>query len=55
MREDITYCSNKECSNISCERHPKNIRRVMLHSFADLEGTEYCSKEEDQYKNQGRL
>lgn len=51
MQEDKTYCANTECTNISCGRNPKNIRRVMLHSFADLEGTEYCSKEEETCRN----
>lgn len=45
MQEDITYCANTECKNISCDRNPKNIRQPMLHSFTDLEDTEYCQKE----------
>lgn len=51
MQEDITYCSNTECKNISCDRNLKNIRQPMLHSFAELEGTEYCKKGEETCRN----
>lgn len=46
MQEDITYCANIECENISCDRNLKNIRQPIPHSFAALEGTEYCEKGE---------
>lgn len=45
--DDITWCSNKKCTRMTCERNPKNIRPSVIqkeYSFADLEGTIYCSK-----------
>ena len=45
MSEDMTFCMNKECAMKKCVRHPKHIKRHDIpHSFADLEGTEYCIK-----------
>lgn len=52
MQEDITYCANTECRYTSCDRNPQNIRQPMLHSFAELEGTEYCQKGEKTCRNQ---
>ena len=51
MQEDITYCANTKCENISCDRNPKNIRQPIPHSFAALEGTEYCKKGERACRN----
>lgn len=51
MQEDITYCANTKCKNISCDRNPQNIRQPMLHSFAELEGTEYCENGEGICRN----
>lgn len=42
--EDITYCMNKKCKIMKCERNPKHIRELKPHSFAYLEDTEYCEK-----------
>lgn len=53
MQEDITYCANIECENISCDRNLKNIRQPIPHSFAALEGTEYCQYQEGE-KNETR-
>lgn len=45
MSEDKTYCSHDECDFINrCDRHPKRIEQLILHSIADLEYTEYCCK-----------
>lgn len=32
--EDITFCANKGCRDLKCERNPKNIRLLIPHSFA---------------------
>lgn len=32
--EDITFCANKSCSNMKCERNPKHIKLLIPHSFA---------------------
>lgn len=32
--EDITFCANKGCPNMKCERNPKHIRLPISHSFA---------------------
>ena len=42
--EDITYCMNRECKVMKCERNPKNIKEMKPHSFASLEDTDYCEK-----------
>ena len=42
--EDITYCMNKTCNIIKCERNPKHIKEMKPHSFAYLEDTDYCEK-----------
>lgn len=44
--DDITWCMNRNCKVMKCERNPKHIRYPRNHSFAILEGTEYCMKEE---------
>ena len=47
--DDITYCDNRRCNLKSCERHPRRIRLAPVtktFSFAHLEGTEFCIKEE---------
>lgn len=51
MQEDITYCVNTDCKNIDCDRNPQNIKQSIPHSFADLEGTEYCKKGERACRN----
>lgn len=42
--EDITWCMNKYCTVTKCERNPKHIKQMKSHSFAYLEGTDYCEK-----------
>lgn len=32
--EDITFCANKGCTDMKCERNPKHIRLLIPHSFA---------------------
>ena len=32
--EDITFCANRGCKDMKCERNPKNIRLPIPHSFA---------------------
>ena len=45
MSKDMTFCANKKCAMKNCKRHPNNITSFdTLHSFADLDGTEYCAK-----------
>lgn len=44
MSEDITFCFS-ECESMKCFRNKKHIKLQMPHSFADLEGTDYCIKE----------
>lgn len=45
MSTDITYCTNKKCNYKMCKRHPNCVKSsIVLHSFADLDGTEYCIK-----------
>ena len=53
MSEDMTFCINKECILKKCARHSKHIKRHdILHSFADLEDTEYCIKTCGEFKLQ---
>lgn len=40
--EDITFCTNKKCKYMKCDRNPKHIKQLIPHSFADYDGTEYC-------------
>jgi hypothetical protein len=35
--EDITFCANKGCPDMKCERNPKHIRLLIPHSFALFE------------------
>lgn len=32
--EDITFCANKGCASMKCERNPKHIKLQIPHSFA---------------------
>ena len=32
--EDITFCANKGCTVVRCERNPKHIHLLIPHSFA---------------------
>lgn len=32
--EDITFCANKACTDMKCERNPRHIRLPIPHSFA---------------------
>ena len=33
--EDITFCGNMDCADMSCHRNPKHIRMIDIpHSFA---------------------
>lgn len=32
--EDITFCANKGCPDMKCERNPKHIWLNIPHSFA---------------------
>ena len=37
MSEDMTFCSNFECTKTTCKRNQKNIKQYWLdHSFADF-------------------
>lgn len=47
MTEDITYCSRSNCCYLRCERNHKHIKQSVPHSFAELEGTNYCYKERE--------
>lgn len=49
--EDITFCFNRKCTYKKCFRNPKNIKQMIPHSFAFLEGTDHCPKKEKQEKN----
>lgn len=43
MSEDITYCANWGCKVTRCKRNRANVKhRELLHSYAWLEGTEFC-------------
>lgn len=43
MSEDITFCDNQKCKVTRCFRNPKNIKHFEIpHSFASLEGSDYC-------------
>ena len=35
--EDITFCANKACPSMKCERNPKHIRLTIPHSFGLFE------------------
>ena len=45
--KDITLCINDLCSRIWCERNPVHAVPDRLHSYAWLEGTEYCIKNKE--------
>lgn len=32
--EDITFCANRKCGDLKCERNLKRIRLPIPHSFA---------------------
>lgn len=33
--DDITFCANKKCGDVNCQRNPKNIKHIDIpHSFA---------------------
>ena len=32
--EDITFCANRSCNRMTCERNPKHIKHLLQHSFA---------------------
>lgn len=43
MSEDMTYCANWDCKVTRCRRNRANVKhRELLHSYAWLEGTEFC-------------
>jgi len=44
MTEDITYCTKQNCGYLRCERNQKHIKLPIPHSYAKLEGTEFCYK-----------
>ena len=44
MTEDITYCTKQNCGYLRCERNLKHIKLPIPHSYAKLEGTEFCYK-----------
>lgn len=44
IQEDTMFCINRKCSCKKCTRHPSKIKLPILHSFADLENTQYCTK-----------
>ena len=39
--EDITWCM-RDCKYTKCRRNQKNIKLMIMHSFADLKDTEDC-------------
>lgn len=39
--EDITFCANRECSELKCDRNPKRIRLQIPHSFSAFESCRY--------------
>ena len=46
--EDITLCMNDRCTMVSCKRNPLNALPEVMHSYAWLEGTEYCAKKKEE-------
>jgi hypothetical protein len=32
--EDITFCANRECEELKCDRNSKRIRLAIPHSFS---------------------
>lgn len=46
MSEDITFCSNQNCSERTCMRNPKRITRYWAnHSFEDFAGdVNFCPR-----------
>lgn len=45
MSYDITFCMNRKCNIMKCERNPKHIKGGKgYYSFAFLEDTEDCMK-----------
>ena len=34
MSEDITFCADKSCKCMKCDRNPKHIKLPTPHSFA---------------------
>lgn len=32
--EDITFCANRACEELKCDRNPKRIRLAIPHSFS---------------------
>lgn len=32
--EDITFCANKGCTDMKCDRNPKHIKLPIPHSFS---------------------
>lgn len=53
--EDITFCANKNCSHMKCDRNPKHIKLLIPHSFAlftqcekwSNKGAEWLTKQVD--------
>ena len=49
--DDVTWCANRECDIIECERNQKNIRKTVPFSkylsITNLEGTSLCIKEKE--------
>lgn len=42
--KDITFCMNDKCRVVRCDRNPVHTLPNVMHSYAWLEGTEYCVK-----------
>ena len=34
VSEDITFCANRNCTDMECERNPKHIKLPIPHGFA---------------------
>lgn len=38
FREDITFCANSDCKDLTCKRNMKNIKTDIPHSFSIFQG-----------------
>jgi hypothetical protein len=43
MSKDKTYCLNRGCGYLRCDKNPYHIKNLRIpHSFAEIEGTNCC-------------
>ena len=51
---DITFCSNRRCERMKCDRNPKHLKgTVGFHSEADFEeNKDYCLKAKEKDSGQ---